>query len=47
MDLYLVRRETRLEYDSPGEDHTLGGLRIRSWGIIFVFLGFLRVAATA
>jgi hypothetical protein len=47
LDLFLVRRERRLGYDSPGEDHKLAGLRIRNWSIVYVLLGFLRVAATA
>src|SRR5580765_1317982 len=43
MDLFLVRRERRLGYDSPGEEHKLGGIRIRYWSIVYVCLGFLRM----
>jgi hypothetical protein len=47
LDCYLKRRETRLGYDSPGEDHKLGGMRIWHWSILYVILGLIRMTASA
>jgi hypothetical protein len=42
---YLKWRESRLGYDSPGEDHKLGGIPIRYWSILYLFLGFVCIIA--
>ena len=45
LHVFLKRREARLGYDSPGSGHTLAGIAIRYWSVVYIGIGFLRVSA--
>ena len=42
---FLKHRDKKLGYDNPGRGHTLAGITVKYWSIVYIVIGLFRVSA--